>query len=390
MKMDIDATLVYLIEDKVGGILSMNSNLIRYHQPDGFAQRVILLHNRESADTRFDRLVEAESQSTLEYSYLENIHAVIRRLRRLIPDQPGVLISNNSLELAMLCRHEVRQTVVQIVHDAYNLRLALAYEPVVDVFVAHSRFFYEQLQTFLPTRVREVFYLPYGIPLAPVVRQPAAGPLRLIFIGRLHDGKGVLDLPVIDELLREARLEVQWTIVGDGPRKQALRTQWGDRPNVQFFAPETNGQVLALCAQNDVFVLPTRFEGFPVSLLEAMSAGLVPVVSDLPSGIPEVVDTSTGFRPAMGDCAAFAVAIQQLYNDRVRLEQMSRACRQTVEDRFDIRRRVLDYQALFAQYAALRRPRPRTVPLPSRSRLDQPWLPNWSVIAARSLRRRTQ
>ena len=96
--------------------------------------------------------------------------------------------------------------------------------------------------------------------------------------------------------LKEKMADV-WLV--DSLVEKELLDQWGKSPRVRFCSPPTNPEVLALCAQSDVFVLPTRFEGFPVSLLEAMSAGLEPVVSDLPSGIPEVVSTEP--RPVCGD-----------------------------------------------------------------------------------------
>ena len=123
-------------------------------------------------------------------------------------------------------------------------------------------------------------------------------------------------------------------------------------------------------------------------LLEAMAAGVVPVVSDLPSGIPEVVDHGiNGYRPPVGDVAAFAEAIAELGGDRERLQAMSRAARQTVVDRFDIRQRAADYHALYARWRELRRPRPQGVPVRYGSRLDRPWLPNAAVHATRAARR---
>jgi glycosyltransferase involved in cell wall biosynthesis len=147
-------------------------------------------------------------------------------------------------------------------------------------------------------------------------------------------------------------------------------------------------QVLALYPEHDVLVLPSRAEGLPVVLLEAMAAGVVPVVSDLPSGIPEIVaDGINGYRPPVGDVAAFAKAIAELAGDRERLQTMSRAARQTVVDHFDIRQRAGDYHALYARWRELRRPRPKDVPVRYGSRLDQPWLPNAAVHAARAARR---
>jgi hypothetical protein len=62
---------------------------------------------------------------------------------------------------------------------------------------------------------------------------------------------------------------------------------------------------------------------------------------------------------------------------------MSARCRRTVEERFDIRDRVAGYQALYARYAELCRPR-RDAKLQYGSRLDRPWIPNPLVRMVRS------
>jgi hypothetical protein len=119
-----------------------------------------------------------------------------------------------------------------------------------------------------------------------------------------------------------------------------------------------------------------------------MAAGVVPVVSDLPSGIPEVVTPgATGYRPPVGDVAGFVAAIVELARDRERLEVMSQAARQTVLERFDIRERAADYQALYARWHELRRPKPARFEPRYGSRLDSPWLPNTLVRTVRTVRR---
>src|ERR671918_3059908 len=106
-------------------------------------------------------------------------------------------------------------------------------------------------------------------------------------------------------------------------------------------------QVLAEYTRHDVLVMPSRDEGLPVALLEGGAAGVVPVVSDRPSGVPEIVrDGDTGFRAPIGDCAAFAHAIAALAADRPRVEQMSAAIRAHVAHGWDIRKRGLEYEAL--------------------------------------------
>lgn len=372
-------SIIYVVNDKVGGVLSLNSNLIRFRQPDDFRHEVLLLHNRLDADTRWARPVGADRERTFEYSLpVENIYAVLRRLRRLVGgDGEGVLVANDWLELALATAYELERAIVQIVHDEYHLELALRHEPAVDAFVAHSKVFYDRLRHHLPHRLESIHYLPYGIPIPRRTRKPSSGPLRLLFIGRMTSQKGIFDLPEIDRLLHEGGVPVRWTLVGDGPDRRRLFEQWVPKSPMRHVVPSANDDVLELAAEHDVFVLPTRFEGFPVSLLETMGVGLVPVVSHLPGGISEVVrDGVTGYHPPAGNADAFAEAIRELDAERDLLETMGRRCRALVSDEFDIRERVRGYQNLFARWRELRRERSSKLSLPYGSRLDKPWIPN--------------
>jgi glycosyltransferase involved in cell wall biosynthesis len=154
---------------------------------------------------------------------------------------------------------------------------------------------------------------------------------------------------------------------------------------VRYLGSLTNAETIDCLADHDVFVLPTRVEGLPVALLEAMGAGVVPVVSDIDSGVPDIVTAeATGLLPQVGDVTGFADAIARLDGDRPLLERLSAAGRRTVEERFDVRDRVADYQALYARYAELYRPLAADATLQYGSRLDRPWIPNPFVRIVRS------
>jgi glycosyltransferase involved in cell wall biosynthesis len=387
-------SVVYVLPDKMGGSLNIVASLVECRQPDGMTHDVVLTRNRLDTDTRFGGRLAADSQTTLDYALpVENIYAVLRRLWHAIPEGGGVLVSNDLLELAMLHLHDPGKMVVQILHGdhEYYYELATRHEPVIDVFAAYSRAMYSELRRRLPHRADDVLYLPYGVRLPLRCRRAEAGPLRLLFSGRLEHGqKGVLDLPLIDRALADRGVGVSWTIVGAGPHGAQLRERW-PAPHVTWRGPMAHADVLGLLADFDVFVLPTRNEGFPVALVEAMASGLVPVVSDIASGVPEIVENGvSGFRPPVGDIAAFAAAIEALANDRERLESMSTAARARVATEFEAGVRVRDYQKLFAQWRERRRARPVRLPLPYGSRLDRPWLPNPVVRVVRSGMRQLQ
>jgi glycosyltransferase involved in cell wall biosynthesis len=151
------------------------------------------------------------------------------------------------------------------------------------------------------------------------------------------------------------------------------------------------GDVLDRLSEGDVFMLPTRAEGLPAALVEAMGAGLVPIVSDIRSGIPEIVqDGVTGLLARVDDVEGFAGAIERLQDSRDCLEKMSRAVRASVATRFDPASRTAAYQALFARWRELRRPRASHLPMPYCTRLDRPWLPNPVVRTVRAAIRRYQ
>jgi glycosyltransferase involved in cell wall biosynthesis len=383
-------SVVYVLPDKMGGSSTIIANLLQYRTADEFTYRAVLTHNQLDVETRLQRHLGADSQATFEYALpLENIYAVARRLRRAIGPEPGVLVCNDFVEMLLVTLMDPGRTIVQILHGDYDYYydLASVHEPLVHAFVAYSRVVHERLCERLPHRRDTIFWLPYGIPVPEVVRQASVAPLRLIFVGRLDEAKGVFLLPEIDRLLREAAVPVTWTIVGSGPAGPELHTTWRDPAHVRFVSAATPSEVVRLCADHDVFVLPTRAEGLSVATVEAMGAGLVPVVTDLPGMVELAGDDRPGYRVPAGDAPAFAGAIVGLARDRDRLEQISAAARQLVVDRFDIRARASAYQMLFALWRDLYRPRPALPVTSYGSRLDQPWLPNPVVRLVRTAMR---
>ena len=100
--------VVYVVPDKMGGMMNIIANLLAYRQPDGFTHHVVLTHNRyRNRDVRFAQPMRCDSQTTVEYSLpLENLHAVMRRVAQAIPAGPGVVVAGDALDLATLSVHD--------------------------------------------------------------------------------------------------------------------------------------------------------------------------------------------------------------------------------------------------------------------------------------------
>lgn len=380
--------VIYFVDNKQGGITSLNYNLVSNNPFPDEEQWVIHIDHKETLFARANRAYPADKELFFNYPGKENTYRTIRQLRQLLPSEAGALVLNDALEMQMLDHYEVPQTIYQLVHDEYNLTLARQYGHIVDVFIAHSRFFYEALKEALPERQADIHYLPHGVSIPAVSRTPVgiSEPLRLLFLGRMNKTKGIFDLPLINDQLRANKVPFSWTCIGSGPDLETLKAQWNPADPVTFCSPATNEEVIAICAKQDVFVLPTRFEGSPVSLLETMSVGLVPVITDLPGGIQEIVGNDIGYRLPMKDSVAFAAAIQALHEDRNKLRELSINCREKVTAEFNVVDTAARYHALFNQYRMLYRTKQQKR-LKIGARLDQPWMPSALTRLLRTLKR---
>jgi glycosyltransferase involved in cell wall biosynthesis len=188
-----------------------------------------------------------------------------------------------------------------------------------------------------------VVYLPYGVPMSSEGKMAQTGlhrPLQILYLGRLaREQKRVHLFPQILEQMKASGIPFHWTIAGDGPDRAALEQTMKDAPpeqTVSFAGPVRYAGVPELLKQHDLYLLASEFEGLPLSLLEAMGAGLVPVVSQLPSGIPEVVDAGNGMLVPVDDVAGYARAIIHLHGHRDELAAKSAAARARVQTEFSV------------------------------------------------------
>ncbi|WP_132524335.1 glycosyltransferase family 4 protein [Rhizobium sp. BK376] len=171
---------------------------------------------------------------------------------------------------------------------------------------------------------------------AEVERKPSPqSPLRLLFLGRVEDAsKGVLWLPPILEGLPNT---VMLTIAGDGPDLSRLKARFSAPHNARVFyeGAVSPHKVPELVAHHDVLIMPSRFEGFGMTLIEAMAAGCVPVVSNIRGVTDTIVDDGQdGLLFPVGNYGQAVRLIAGLERDRNLLAQMSAAAIRKVAERF--------------------------------------------------------
>ena len=156
--------------------------------------------------------------------------------------------------------------------------------------------------------------------------------------------------------------EAQFVLVGEGrdastlSQLQRLATDLGIGARVHF--PGYRAQLLPVYAAFDLFVLTSRREGLPNSVLEAMAMGLPVVTTDVAGTKELVVHGQTGFVLPQGDVQGLAQAMLSLVDNTQLRQCLGRAGRQRVEQEFSFTGRLQRIEALYARLLGLL-PEPR-------------------------------
>jgi glycosyltransferase involved in cell wall biosynthesis/O-antigen/teichoic acid export membrane protein len=142
-------------------------------------------------------------------------------------------------------------------------------------------------------------------------------------------------------------------LVGDGPEREGLEEEaraLGVADRVVFAGWQREPE--RYLRSFDLFVLSSRVEGFPLSVLEAMGAGL-PVVATTVGSVDElVVDGTTGVLIPPDDAAALTAAIRQLAADPERSRRMGEAGRRRVLDVFSAEVMAREFESLYDELLA--------------------------------------
>jgi glycosyltransferase involved in cell wall biosynthesis len=161
------------------------------------------------------------------------------------------------------------------------------------------------------------------------------GPLRILSHGRIDKSqKGVFWLAeILSELGRHSD-EWECTISGDGPDLPELKRRIanvGLSARIRFTGWTASEKIPALMHQHDIFLFPSRWEGYPIALVEAMAAGCAPVASRLP-GITDwiIQDGMNGMLFPIGNVGEASQHLFDLLSDRHRLNQLRQRAQATV------------------------------------------------------------
>jgi len=142
-------------------------------------------------------------------------------------------------------------------------------------------------------------------------REP--GPLRVLFLGRLDRQKGLDRLTATARLSREAGLPIEWRLIGASVMGDAGQQEL-EQLSIEIEPPKLTAEGLTECyAWADVVLIVSRWEGLPLTILEAMRLGVVVCTTAVGAVAEAITHNETGFLlPAKGTGAIAREAVQIL------------------------------------------------------------------------------
>jgi glycosyltransferase involved in cell wall biosynthesis len=279
----------------------------------------------------------------------EDIRKAVRNCLKLIEEsQPDVYVPGCILPPYYAAGHVRRQGVhtVGVLHSDDPFYWGIVDEFVngapsfrLSAVVAVSQFLQEAVEESAKKHKVLIRRIGYGVPVPDPVALPPNGVFRLVYLGRLEE-----EQKCISEVTRalcsvvNQNPGVEAWIVGQGGARvnveRILQTSGVDAQRVKLIGRVDVSKIYSVLRDCHAFVLLSDYEGLPVSMLEAMAAGVVPVCLDMRSGIREAIQPGFNGLIVKDRKEDFYAAIQTLQRDAVLWSKLSANARATVKESF--------------------------------------------------------
>jgi glycosyltransferase involved in cell wall biosynthesis len=277
---------------------------------------------------------------------LQALIGLIKQLRRVKPD----VVHAHTSKAGLLARFAAYITGTPVVFTAHTWSFARGL-PLLQQWIAIplewiaaalggkiitvSEANHERAEEMRIGRKTDLLTIWNGIPDVRARANPGTHRVkRLIMVARFVPQK---DHRLLLQALRGVRNAWSLALVGDGPCRKEIEDLAGDfglDDRIQFLGDRSD--IVGLLADADIFLLPSRWEGLPISILEAMRAGLPVIASDVGGVAEAVTDGTTGFLVASQDAEQLRGRLQQMIDSPELMARMGRNGRNRYEADFQV------------------------------------------------------
>ena len=221
--------------------------------------------------------------------------------------------------------------------------------PLAEHLICVSKYDEQLARNYFVGRSKQRNMIHYGISPDALPATPELNPAKIIMVARFQEPKEQ-SLLIKAFASIQANDDVQLQLVGSGPylsANQDLAQNLGINHKIQFLGDRTD--VPKLLAEAQIFVLLSRYEGLPISILEAMRSGL-PIITSSVGGTPEEIEhEKTGFLVPSGNVELVARYLKFLLDNPNLRKQMGDAGRKKFLKEFTIERMLAQTERVYAQ-----------------------------------------
>ena len=362
-----------------GGVHTVIKNIIQYSKNNDIFYHIIYLNN--GCISQAITPPQTINSSTIKFSNLDNLYHVFKKIRKRMIADDSILACHDWTELAMVSHLGLTHPVVFFLHGDYGYYYdtALKNENIISAFIAPTLNIYNRLLMLLPHRQSDIHFIQYPVHFHSSNSLSFNKINCAYYVANLSDdNKNFKAIPLIDKLLVEKGVYVNWNIAGGGISEVDFIKCWDnfDPNRIKYFGYLKTLALSEYLQTSNVFILPSKIEGLPISLIESMKMGLVPIVNHWNNSVFEyITHGESGF--VINDCDPheFASIITQLHNSNELLIKMSGNAKSRTYNKNNLHISVSRIEQIFFRLANLKIKR-KKIKLYG-SRLDQPFIPNF-------------
>ena len=173
--------------------------------------------------------------------------------------------------------------------------------------------------------------------------------LSIVFVGRLAKPKDpLLLLKAFNDLSSELKDKASISIIGDGPKLKQLKEFIKETKleGINLLGSMSKTKVLETLKKSDIFVLISDWEGFPYTIIEAMSCGLPVIASDV-GGIREAINNECGILVKRGDQQEIKHALERLLENPSLIKEMGRNAKERLEKEFSLDKMLRETEQVY-------------------------------------------
>jgi len=343
---------------------------------DAKGRKITVLTTDHGAEPSFYKLspsirhialaIAGDSRHTLD-ALRKNLNRVAALRRAIRETRPDVLISfiDQTNVVTLLATRGLGTPVIVVEqNDPHTF-------PIKPIWNQLRRITYRRAARIVLLSARDAYFFPPGlrkhvtvipnpfVPPADADNGSGSGAIerthQLIAVGRLHRNKGLDLLLEGFSLLKDLHPDWQLTVLGEGDergRLEQIRNDLGLTDRVNFAGRVRDPY--SYLRRSDLFVMPSRTEGFPLALCEALACGLPAICSDCAGGVRDIIeDGVNGVLVPNGNSAALAHALDRLMGDAGERQRLAERAPEVVE-RFSIAKVMNAWEKLLSEVVRIR------------------------------------